>query len=177
MDAEARGLAERLSGARLLRGAEATPGNVVAALQDHPWVHFACHAHGDLLASSGSFLQLHGGRLTVVDISRLQLDQAELAFLSACSTAASSVALPDEAIHIASAFQLAGYRHVIATLWSVHDDIAAAVADEFYRGLGAEPGGPNPRASALALHKAVRNHRATYPLTPSLWAAHVHVGP
>lgn len=177
VDAEAHELADRHPSARLLRGTDATPGKVVAALKDHPFAHFACHARGDPLTLSESFLQLHGGRLTVLGISRLQLARAELAFLSACSTAASSVALPDEAIHIASAFQLAGYQHVIATLWSVRDDIAAAVAGDFYSGLGAGTGELDSRDAALALHAAVQRQRAKYPYTPSLWAAHIHVGP
>jgi CHAT domain-containing protein len=40
----------------------------------------------------------------------------ELAFLSACHTATGSPRGLDEAIHLAAAMQLLGYRHVIATL-------------------------------------------------------------
>jgi CHAT domain len=48
----------------------------------------------------------------------------DLAFLSACQTAAGSVRLLDEAIHLAAAMQFVGYRHVIATLWTIDDSQA-----------------------------------------------------
>jgi hypothetical protein len=57
----------------------------------------------------------------VVDISSLHREIADLAYLSACSTARVGAALTDEAIHLASTFQLAGYRHVVATLWPIND--------------------------------------------------------
>ena len=59
--------------------------------------------------------------LTAVDLTRARLQGVELAFLSACTTARASAVLPDEPIHLAAACQLAGYRHVIATLWPISD--------------------------------------------------------
>jgi len=43
--------------------------------------------------------------------------------------------LGEECIHVASAFQVVGFAHVVATFWSVWDSCSAAVATEFYRGL------------------------------------------
>ena len=71
----------------------------------------------------------------------------ELAFLSACDTAAGSVTLPDEAIHLAAAVQAAGYRHVVATLWQIGDDVAPSLTETVYgpagpgRAAGRRPGG------------------------------------
>ena len=70
---------------------------------------------------------------------------------------------------------MAGYAHVIGTLWSVDDEIAAEVASDVYPGLTAS--GPDAAAAAPALHRAVRKIRARHPTLPALWAAHVHVGP
>lgn len=109
-------LAERF-GATALIGPDATYERVLAELPAHRWVHFACHGASDITAPSRSRLLVHDHQqrpLTVLDVSRLHLEQAELAFLSACGTASASITLADEAVHIASAFQLAGYRHVIA---------------------------------------------------------------
>lgn len=53
------------------------------------------------------------------------LGGGHLAFLSACTTAVGSAGLPDEAIHLTSAFQLAGYAHVIGTLWPAADAASA----------------------------------------------------
>ena len=76
----------------------------------------------------------------MVDVARLRLDDAELAFLSACSTARPGCRLTDEAIHLASAFQLAGYRHVIGTLWPIGDQHAVDIADDIYTALTANGG-------------------------------------
>ena len=74
--------------------------------------------------------------LTVAALASLDLDQARLAYLSACTTARmSGTRLLDEAIHLASAFQLAGFPRVIGTLWEIDDNTAIAIADTFYAGL------------------------------------------
>ncbi|OQN96102.1 hypothetical protein B0A48_18348 [Cryoendolithus antarcticus] len=61
-------------------------------------------------------------------------DKAFLAYLSACSTAAnSSYELPDEAIYLANAFQIAGSPHIIGTMWEAKDIGATALAGLFYK--------------------------------------------
>ncbi|ARQ67809.1 CHAT domain-containing tetratricopeptide repeat protein [Streptomyces marincola] len=168
---------------RQLSGAEATSDAVRSALPGHPCVHFACHGVGDPADPSAGRLLVHDHQdrpLTVLDISRLDLSGARLAMLSACDTSRTAGRLSDEAIHITSAFQVAGYPHVVGTLWAVHDVVARQVAAAFYRELrgGRErdvPGLDTERA-AVALHRATLECRARYPGAPSLWAAHVHAG-
>jgi CHAT domain-containing protein len=155
---------------------EATHEAVLAALPAAQWAHFACHATSDLADPSASRLLLadHRARpLTVVDITRLRLGDPEFAFLSACSTAQPGTRLPDEVIHLSSAFQLAGYRHVVATLWPVGDRIGYTVAEQVYAAV--RDGGAG--CAAHALHQATRDRRARFPNQPSAWAAHVHAGP
>ncbi|MCH6165802.1 CHAT domain-containing protein [Pseudonocardia alaniniphila] len=151
--------------------ADARYDAVLSALADCGWAHFACHAVSDPLSPSDSRLLLYDRSLAVRDISKLRLQDAELAFLSACSTARGSAQLADEAIHIASAFQLAGYRHVVGTLWPVLDATAARLTQGFY---DRHHRGESP---AEALHAVVRELRAAQPLAPSAWAAHIHAGP
>ena len=169
--AEAEALVRRLGGENPLVDAAATRGNVGSALASASWAHFACHAHSDPASPSNSHLLLHDRPMSVAEVSRLRLEHAELAYLSACSTARGSAKLADEAIHIASAFQLAGYRHVIGALWSVDDTTAAGVAEGFYRRL------TDDTSPADALHAVIRSMRDEQPLTPSQWAAYVHAGP
>jgi CHAT domain-containing protein len=102
----------------------------------------------------------------------LQLDRAELAFLSACETARPGAQLSDEAIHLTTACQLAGFRDVIGTLWTIADHAAVEFADAFYDTLLGTPGDV-----AAALHAATRRTRDAWLRRPSLWAAHIHVGP
>lgn len=110
--------------------------------------------------------------LTVVDVSRLRLETADLAYLSACSTARVGTTLTDEAIHLASAFQLAGYRQVIATLWPINDRLAVRLAEEVYDAIVARGTG----VAARAVHEATRRLRSRRRDLPQLWAAHIHTG-
>jgi len=153
----------------------ATSESVLAAMPGYPWAHFACHASGSLRDPSASYLLLddHASQpLTVLDVARLRLQRAELAYLSACSTAMTGATLPDEAINLASAFQLAGYRRVVATLWPVDDDLAASLARRFYDSVDSA----DPQDAAPALHDATRLYRRVYADQPSMWAAHIHAG-
>ncbi|MEU9869655.1 CHAT domain-containing protein [Actinomadura sp. NPDC048021] len=157
----------------VLTGPAATHEAVLAALPKARWAHFACHGHSDLADPSSGHLLLadHQTRpLTVTDLAGLRMDGAELAFLSACSTARPGARLADEAIHLASAFQLAGYRHVIGTLWPIGDRHAVDIADLVYTAVA--DGGD----VAGAVHAATRRMRDLWPEYPSVWASHVHVG-
>ena len=40
--------------------------------------------------------------------------------------------IPDEFVHLASAFQVIGFEHVVGTAWQVPDDITLAVTEGFY---------------------------------------------
>lgn len=156
-----------------------TKANVLARLPAHSIAHFCCHGINDTADPARSCLLLHDhttGALTVADLDSVRLENAQLAYLSACETAAATTPeLLDETIHLVSAFQLAGYSHVIGTLWPVNDRAAATIADAFYRAL---PGGPDSSANraAHALHQTIIATRDRYPNTPSLWAAHLHTG-
>ncbi|MCX4091390.1 CHAT domain-containing protein [Nocardia sp. alder85J] len=159
---------------RLLADDIATIDGVLAALPEATWAHFACHAGVDLAAPSRSGLRLHDGTLSLPQISRLPLAHAELAYLSACSTAHGSVLHSDESLHPASAFQLAGFRHVVGSLWPLSDLAAAAAATAFYQHL---PASPTADRAAPALHRVVRTLRSQHPARPDLWAGLIHSGP
>jgi CHAT domain-containing protein len=157
----------------MLTGPSATRDAVLAALPGARWAHFACHGHSDLDDPSAGRLFLadhHATPFTVADVAGLRMDDAELAFLSACSTARPSGRLVDEVIHLTSAFQLAGYRHVIGTLWSIADRPAVAVADLVYSAIA------HGTDVATAVHQATRHMREKWSGDPSAWASHIHVG-
>lgn len=157
-----------------------TKANVLAHLNDCTIAHFACHGVADPVDPSKSRLLLHDHTtdpFTVAALMRLSLHRAGLAYLSACRTAFSgSVELRDEAIHLASAFQLAGFPHVVGTLWEVDDAISAQVAEGFYDILRTDDGNLDVVRSCGALQEMVRDIRDRFPLKPSLWAAYLHAG-
>lgn len=151
---------------------------MVSALPAHSWVHFACHAESSTHDASAARLLLADHEdhpLTVREIAGLRISRAELAYLSACDTARGPVKLADEAVHVTGAFHMAGFAHVIGTLWSVDDAIAAEVARDVYASFTTS--GPDAATAAAVLHQAVRRIRARHATLPALWAAHVHVGP
>jgi tetratricopeptide (TPR) repeat protein len=176
---EADAFMKRFPGTRQLRGTDATAETTRQALTGCPaWTHFACHGTQDLSDPSAGHLALYDEPLTIGAISSLRLHGTELAFLSACKTSQGGADLSDEAITIATAFCLAGYRHVIGTLWSISDEHAPGVADEVYDIL-AEPGSSriNANRAAIALDTAVRALREASSGDPSLWASYIHIGP
>lgn len=170
VDEETTALTARFPGSRVLTGPRATRAAVLAELPRHRWAHFACHAVGAADAVSAGHLLLHDHRtaaLTVTDVAQLRLRDARLAYLSTCETHLGPRALADEALHVVGAFHMAGFTHVIGTFWRVDDQISPAVARHFYA---------TDDTPARALHAAIRAQRTRYPVTPTLWAAYLHVG-
>ncbi|MGW4528984.1 CHAT domain-containing protein [Amycolatopsis sp. NPDC004378] len=165
-EAEAAVAATHLPDARLL--ARATPGSVLAALDTATHAHFACHATVDLDDPSAGHLVLHDGSLSISDIAARHSKHASFAYLSACDTSRTSDDLADESIHLSSAFQLAGFQHVIAALWPLSDATARDIAELVYSGLAVGP--------ALALHEAIRTLRDNDPGDIVNWIAPIHSG-
>ncbi len=176
--AEVQNLKSCLPDVHVLSDSYATHDAVLAALPHHTWAHFACHATSTLGDNTLSRLLMHDHQirpLSVREISGRHLSGAELAYLSACETTRAPLPLADEAVHITGAFQMAGYTHVIGTLWSIEDGIATTIAKQVYATLTSSR--PNASLAPTALHHAVRKIRDAYPASPLLWAAHLHVGP
>jgi CHAT domain-containing protein len=162
----------------VLEGERATNPAVCAALGRHQVAHFACHGISDWPNPSDSRLLLHDHRdhpFTVTTVSGLQLQHAELAYLSACSTNTVAPHLTDEAVHLVSAFQIAGFRQVIGTLWAVDMSGSTQVALDVYRRL-AQSGALRPEQAARALHAATRQARDRHRADPVMWAGYVHAG-
>jgi tetratricopeptide (TPR) repeat protein len=157
-----------------------TKARVLAHLRTCSVAHFACHGDSHPTDPSRSRLLLHDHArdpMTVAALGPLHLEAAQLAYLSACRTADVADPMPaDEAVHLASAFQLAGFPHVIGTLWEVDDQVSATIADSFYSHLRSAGNALDTGRSAHALHRAVRMIRDEFPQTPSLWAGHLHTG-
>lgn len=159
-----------------------TKATVLNLLGDCRIAHFACHGASDATDPSHSRLLLHDHAtdpLTVAALTPVQLQHARLAYLSACNTAATAaLALLDEAINLAGAFQLAGYPHVVGTLWTIDDRTALRIADDFYAGIKPTPAQTDPDIdrAAQALHHAVRVQRDNRPGEPYWWAAYLHSG-
>ena len=163
--------------------------SALQALKHCDIAHLACHATADRLQPTQSALLLGRNvleRLTVEDIMKMDFDthgHSPVAYLSACSTAEIKVRnLADESIHLASAFQIAGFMHVVGTLWAADDNAAVGIAGKFYEGLEfydqqlfdqRESG-----SVAYALHYAVLHYRNIpgNSMAVAKWAPFIHLG-
>ncbi|KAK1992117.1 hypothetical protein LX36DRAFT_694410 [Colletotrichum falcatum] len=172
--------------------------DLVAALYDSCRVfHFA----GDSTSSRNNPMesQLHledwkTKTLTAGDLLGMNLhaNPPFLAFLSANATGrVLGRRAEDENIHLARAFQLAGFRHVIGTLGRVYSELSLETAKMTYQALC--DGGMTDVAVSEGLHHALRQLRDDWVrsnafemggqrdpdsnITPPLWAVYVHFGP
>jgi CHAT domain-containing protein len=110
-------------------------------LQQCRILHFAGHGYTHPSDPSISSLILEDGEsepLTVSSLFEWNLRKSSpfLAYLSACGTGRiQDEKFIDEGIHL-SGFQLAGFRHVIGTLWDVIDETCVDMAKVAYEGIG-----------------------------------------
>ncbi|KAF8678330.1 TPR-like protein [Rhizoctonia solani] len=159
-----------------LIGSQATTATVLDAMDQHDWVHLACHAHQSVIDPTNSGFFLHDGTLDLASITQRSFKNKGLAFLSACQTATGDEELPDEAIHLASGMLMAGYASVIGTMWSVMDEDAPFVADKVYAQL--MKGGKIGNGEAgKALHHAVAALRERVGENEfGRWVPYIHMG-
>ncbi|URN14711.1 MULTISPECIES: CHAT domain-containing protein [Streptomyces] len=162
----------------VLSGPEACHGRVGAALQEHAWVHFDCHAVQDPGDPLRSHLSLHDRPLTVSELADLPTARAEFGFLAACATAAGGTLVLDEWIHLTAALMHSEFQTVIGTLWPVPDGPTSRIAQDVYGRLSGGPGPSpfDPTKSAAALRDALVAERSRRPDHPSAWVSFVHYG-
>jgi hypothetical protein len=159
----------------VVEGPDATRERILRELPHHRWAHFSCHGRQNLLDPSHGGLMLADGILTVADLGAGRFDGG-FAFLSACMTATGGLRLADEVITLGAGLHYAGFRHVLATLWSVDAEVAYAFADQLFPEL-VENGRLAAARTAEAAGQAVRRLRDAEPERPSRWAPFIHTGP
>lgn len=137
-------------------------------------LHIATHGILDPGHPRASYLVLAGrgetARLRVPDIYNLPLKGTDLVVLSACETALGEYEPGSEITSLADAFQFAGSRSVIASLWSVEDNSTSALMQSLYRH---RPGHSLGKALQLA-QLELMDKRAT--AHPFFWAPFILLG-
>jgi len=97
-------------------------------------------------------------------LEQVRLD-ADLVALSACGTALGQEMSGEGVLGLTRAFQYAGARSVLASLWSVSDEATALLMGRFYRGLRqGEAKDAALRNAQIEMLRGPRSH-------PALWAA------
>ncbi|KAH8888060.1 TPR domain-containing protein [Thozetella sp. PMI_491] len=137
--------------------------DVLSSLRDCDLFHFAGHGLADQIDPSNSSLLLRDEPLTVANLLEidLQRNRPYLAYLSACGTGQTKhERLADESLHLISACQLAGFRHVVGTLWEVNDQSCVDVATKLYQWIRDQ--GMSDEAVSYGLHRACRELRCQW---------------
>jgi tetratricopeptide (TPR) repeat protein len=137
---------------------------VLSALENCNIFHFAGHGYthrSDPLMSTLFLKDWETQPLTVSSLLQINLRHSAplLAYLSACGTGrVRDGKLMDEGLHLISACQLAGFRHVIGTMWEVDDQASVDMAVGVYQFLGKEESMRHD-VVARALHAASKTVR------------------
>ncbi len=144
---------------------------VLSALSGCRIFHFAGHGSTNSVDPSKSHLLLNDWEtepLTVASLLEINLwKQAPfLAYLSACGTGQIKQGkFIDESLHLISACQLAGFRHVVGTLWEVNDEVCVDMARIMYERMKDE--GISDESVSSGLHQATRELRDRWLSAPT----------
>ena len=183
-----------------LTGGAASEAQVREQIRGSRVVHFATHGfflgawcgpasraanpHPLLLAglalaganARGSRSPLDDGVLLAEEIATLDMRGVEWAVLSACDTGAGVIAAGEELLGLRRAFQVAGVRTVIVSLWPVDDELTRRWMGEVYRERFVA-NQQTPAAIRQATTKILAARRAAKQSThPAYWGAFVAAG-
>ncbi|RTE69411.1 hypothetical protein BHE90_016208 [Fusarium euwallaceae] len=148
---------------KLLQLDQRTKQMVQSLLRDSDIFHFAGHGYTDDTDPSQSHLRLQDWQedpLTVADLIAMNLREQNpfLAYLGACGTGQIEEAKHlDESVHLISACQLAGFRHVVGTLCKVNDETCVDIARITYEVI--RDRGMSEDSVSEGLHHATRELR------------------
>lgn len=134
-------------------------------------MHFAVHSVLDSDRPERTEIVLSGGSLRLRDVFGMKLG-AELVVLSACQTALGKEMKREGLMSLTRAFQQAGVKRVVASLWKVDDRATAELMKHFYTEMFV-----GKKAAPEALREAQRRIAGTKRWAhPFYWAGFVLQG-
>jgi CHAT domain-containing protein len=114
------------------------------------------------LVLAGANADAGTGTLTAEEVQGLDLRGCDLAVLSACETGLGKVAGGEGVLGLQRAFQAAGARALVVSLWKVNDAATAVLMDQFYSNLWQK---------GLTRLEALRQAQLTVLRQPPAWLA------
>ncbi|MBW7866945.1 MAG: CHAT domain-containing protein [Brumimicrobium sp.] len=160
----------------ILKGKKATTENVLKNIEGRDLLYFATHGVADVRnALDSSFIVLadqgENSYLTSRTIQKLDLSKTELVVLSACQT---GLGQEHEGgiIGLTRAFQIAGAKNILSTLWSIYDSKTPELMYYFFEEM--EKGGELMPYEAL--RQAILRFKKEVSGEPRYWAAFMFFG-
>jgi CHAT domain-containing protein len=162
-------------------GREATEERAKTVARQGSLIHFACHGLADESSPLESSLALalpsewrpgrDNGLLQAWEILEQVRIDADLVTLSSCASALGKEMSGEGILGLTRAFQYAGARSVLASLWEVSDESTGDLMRRFYRHL--KQGRSKDLALQMAQREMIRSPRTAH---PHRWAAFEVVG-
>jgi CHAT domain-containing protein len=180
----------------MISGADATEEAVRSAAPGYRILHLATHgffypSHCGIAKPDVSPVAIAGlalasanrrpngpgsGLLTADEISSLPLDQTEWVVLSGCDTGLGAIQAGEGVFGLRRAFQQAGARTVIMSLWPVQDESAHRWMDALYRDRLYKRTSTASAVRAASLAVLTRQRREGRSTHPFYWAPFVAAG-
>jgi CHAT domain-containing protein/tetratricopeptide (TPR) repeat protein len=150
-ETEVKTIASSVSGTETLINQTFTPNDIQQRLGSYNIIHLATHAAFVQGQPSESFIVFGSGeQITLPDVLRWNLSNADLVVLSACETAVTEQQLGNgiEILGFGYQMQTAGAKAALASLWKVNDGGTQILMNAFYTAL------LNGNTKAEAMQKA-----------------------
>jgi len=165
---EVQSVAQILSAAELLVGAEADERAIAEKGAHSRLIHIA--THGSFRQDNPMFsgIRLGTAYMNLYDLYQLRLE-ADLVTLSGCATGLNVIAAGDELLGLIRGLLTAGANSLLLTLWDVNDRSTRDFMTCFYRRL------QDGESKASALQGAMHELRGTHP-HPYHWAPFTLIG-
>jgi CHAT domain-containing protein len=116
------------------------------------------------------------GILTAAEAAMLDLSGVRLAVLSACETGRGDIAASEGILGLRRAFQVAGVRTLLTSLWAVDDAAARAWMEEFYTALLQSEFDPAAAVREASLRRLQARRQEGMDPHPFFWAGFVSAG-
>ncbi|MCE7862227.1 MAG: CHAT domain-containing protein [Bacteroidetes bacterium CHB5] len=173
----------------LLTALEANESNV-KKLKNPAVLHLATHGQFDQLSKADTYLKsklilagaadreplsvsdyelYEDGFLTAYEVTQLDLPETRLVVLSACETGLGEIQSGEGVWGLQRAFQLAGARSVMGSLWKISDEATVTFMEAFYKNY------LTTANISEAYQQAMQTTRVVYP-QPYYWGAFILIG-
>jgi CHAT domain-containing protein len=116
------------------------------------------------------------GILTTEEVAALDLGGVDWVVLSACDTGVGDIVGGEGVLGLRRAFQIAGAKTVISSLWSVADSDVAPLMEALYAGRDADGFGATTALRSASRHILDERRAAGKSTHPFHWGGFVSVG-